>query len=250
MSNDHDLQEEVVDELRWDPEVEATEIGVTVKDGVVTVRGEVSSLSQRWAVERAIKRVRGVRAVADEITVQLPGLSERTDVQLAEAAANVLAWSTIVPRDHVKVTVQDGWITLDGTVQWWYQKRAAEDIVRSLTGVKGISNQVTVVPHLEPQAVTFDDPASLRAERAARRAAHDRGNVWQQGSAGRSAPGRSWKRRSARPSRPPGVDGGESAHGRGLNDRRIRAILSQARIEMTTRKHESSGPPQPGPVSP
>jgi len=155
MSNDHDLQEDVVDELRWDPEVEATEVGVTVKDGVVTVRGDVSSLSQKWAVERAVKRVRGVRAVADEITVRLPGLSERTDVQLAQAAANVLAWSTIVPRDQVKVMVHDGWITLDGTVQWWYQKRAAEDIVRSLTGVKGISNQVAVVPHLEPQAVTF-----------------------------------------------------------------------------------------------
>ena len=155
MLNDHDLQEHVVDELRWDPEVEATEVGVTVKDGVVTVRGEVSSLSQKWAVERAVKRVRGVRAVADEITVRLPGLSERTDVQLAQAAANVLAWSTIVPRDQVKVMVQDGWITLDGTVEWWYQKRAAEDIVRSLTGVKGISNQVAVVPHLEPQAVTF-----------------------------------------------------------------------------------------------
>jgi osmotically-inducible protein OsmY len=155
MSNDHDLQEDVVDELRWDPEVEATEIGVSVRDGVVTVRGEVSSLSRKWAVERAVKRVRGVRAVADEITVQLPGLSERTDVQLAQAAANVLAWSAIVPRDQVKVTVQDGWITLDGTVEWGYQKRAAEDIVRSLTGVKGISNQVAVVPHLEPQAVTF-----------------------------------------------------------------------------------------------
>lgn len=155
MSNDHDLQEDVVDELRWDPEVEATEIGVSVRDGVVTVRGEVSSLSRKWAVERAVKRVRGVRAVADEITVQLPGLSERTDVQLAQAAANVLAWSAIVPRDQVKVTVQGGWITLDGTVEWGYQKRAAEDIVRSLTGVKGISNQVAVVPHLEPQAVTF-----------------------------------------------------------------------------------------------
>lgn len=155
MSNDHDLQEDVVDELRWDPEVEATEIGVSVRDGVVTVRGEVSSLSRKWAVERAVKRVRGVRAVADEITVQLPGLSERTDVQLAQAAANVLAWSAIVPRDQVKVTVQNGWITLDGTVEWGYQKRAAEDIVRSLTGVKGISNQVAVVPHLEPQAVTF-----------------------------------------------------------------------------------------------
>ena len=155
MSNDHALQEDVVDELRWDPEVQATEVGVTVKDGVVTLRGEVSSLSQKWAVERAVKRVRGVRAVADEITVQLPGLSERTDVQLAQAAANVLAWSTIVPRDQVKVTVQDGWITLDGAVEWWYQKRAAEDIVRSLTGVKGISNQVAVVPHLEPRAVTF-----------------------------------------------------------------------------------------------
>ena len=155
MSNDHALQEDVVDELRWDPEVQATEVGVTVKDGVVTLRGEVSSLSQKWAVERAVKRVRGVRAVADEITVRLPGLSERTDVQLAQAAANVLAWSTIVPRDQVKVTVQDGWITLDGTVEWWYQKRAAEDIVRSLTGVKGISNQVAVVPHLEPRAVTF-----------------------------------------------------------------------------------------------
>lgn len=155
MSNDHALQEDVVDELRWDPEVQATEVGVTVKDGVVTLRGEVSSLSQKWAVERAVKRVHGVRAVADEITVQLPGLSERTDVQLAQAAANVLAWSTIVPRDQVKVTVQDGWITLDGAVEWWYQKRAAEDIVRSLTGVKGISNQVAVVPHLEPRAVTF-----------------------------------------------------------------------------------------------
>ena len=110
MSNDHALQEDVVDELRWDPEVQATEVGVTVKDGVVTLRGEVSSLSQKWAVERAVKRVHGVRAVADEITVQLPGLSERTDVQLAQAAANVQALHLMPDKTGVEVrTVALAW---------------------------------------------------------------------------------------------------------------------------------------------
>jgi osmotically-inducible protein OsmY len=154
MKDDTDLQRDVMDELKWEPSVnDATEIGVAVKDGVVTLTGYVDSLAEKWAAERAAKRVSGVKAVAEEIKVQLPASSKRTDADIAWAAANALEWNISVPHDRVKVTVEDGRITLDGEVDWWFQKMAAEDTARHLTGVRWVSNHITVKPKGEATAV-------------------------------------------------------------------------------------------------
>jgi len=110
----------------------------------------VDSLFEKWAVERATKRVSGVKAVAEEIKVRLPGISERTDEDIARAAANALEWHIFVPHDGIKVTVQDGWITLEGEVDWLFKKNAAEDAVRHMTGVKGVINKITIKPQVTP----------------------------------------------------------------------------------------------------
>ncbi len=146
MKCDKELQQDVLDELAWEPGVDVEDIGVIVKDGVVTLTGSVDSYYEKLSAMNAAKRVAGVKALAVEIEVGLPGMSERTDADIARAAENALAWDTSVPEDRIKVTVEQGWITLDGKVDWNYQKRAAEDAVHYLTGVKGISNQIAITP--------------------------------------------------------------------------------------------------------
>ena len=116
------MRNDVLAELKWEPSVNEAEIGVAVKDGIVTLTGYVDSLFEKWAVERATKRVSGVKAVAEEIKVRLPGISERTDEDIARAAANALEWHIFVPHDGIKVTVQDGWITLEGEVDWLFKR--------------------------------------------------------------------------------------------------------------------------------
>jgi osmotically-inducible protein OsmY len=150
MKRDIDLRNDVLAELKWEPSVNEAEIGVAVKDGIVTLTGYVDSLFEKWAVERATKRVSGVKAVAEEIKVRLPGISERTDEDIARAAANALEWHIYVPHNRIKVTVQDGWIALEGEVDWLFKKNAAEDAVRHLTGVKGVINKITIKPQVTP----------------------------------------------------------------------------------------------------
>jgi osmotically-inducible protein OsmY len=150
MNTDTELKNDVLAELRWEPSVNAAEIGVAVKDGVVTLTGYVDSLYEKWAAERAIKRVSGVKAMAEEIEVRLPGLSERTDADIARAAANGLEWNVYVPHDRIKVIVEHGWITLEGEVDWLFKKNAAEDVVRRLIGVKGVINKITIKPRVTP----------------------------------------------------------------------------------------------------
>src|SRR3954447_4649810 len=140
MKTDSELQRDVLNELKWEPSVDAAHIGVSVKDGVVTLSGHVSSYAEKYAAERAAKRVHGVKAVANELDVKLPGSSRRTDEDIAMAAVSALRSNSSVPADNIKVTVRDGWITLDGTVEWQYQKLAAENAVRYLPGVKGVIN--------------------------------------------------------------------------------------------------------------
>ena len=149
---DEEIQREVLLELKWDATVapNANEIGVSVKDGVVTLTGTVDGFSMKWAAERAALRVRGVKAVANELEVRLPAINERTDVDLAEAAAQALALNVVIPDDAVKVSVSNGWITLRGDVEWEYQRREAERAVRNLAGVKGVTNLITVRPHTGP----------------------------------------------------------------------------------------------------
>jgi osmotically-inducible protein OsmY len=143
--NDTELQRKVEEELRWEPSVNAAAIGVTVKNGVVTLTGTVSYYGEKWAAERAIKRVSGVTAVAEELKVQPTGSAKRTDTDIATAAVQALKWRLWVP-NQVKVKVEEGWVTLEGEVEWQYQKNTADDAVRYLTGVKGMYNLIAIKP--------------------------------------------------------------------------------------------------------
>ena len=146
MKTDSQLQQDVMNELKWDPSVKAA-IRVDAKDGVVTLSGYVDSYSKKWAADRAAARVFGVKAVeAEEIQVRLPGSLKRPDESIARVASNALEWDVSVPHDRVKVQVQNGLVTLTGEVDWWYQKNAAENAVRHLVGVVSVSNGITIKP--------------------------------------------------------------------------------------------------------
>ena len=146
MKTDKQLQQDVLDELVWEPSVDAAEIGVSVENGVVILNGTVKSLTERWTAERVTQRVEGVRAVTDELTVKLAGDSQHKDPDIAQAAVNALDWNTSVPRNRIKVLVENGWVTLDGSVEYHFQKDAAEGAIRNLKGVKGVSNMITIKP--------------------------------------------------------------------------------------------------------
>jgi osmotically-inducible protein OsmY len=146
MKTDAELQRDVMDELKWEPTIRAAEIGVAVKDGVVTLSGNVDSYLKKWAADRAVKRVFGVKAVTEEIKVTLAGPYKRADNDIAESATKVLDWNLSIPSNRVKVMVQDGRITLSGDVDWFYQKDRAEDVVRHLVGVWGVINSITINP--------------------------------------------------------------------------------------------------------
>jgi osmotically-inducible protein OsmY len=146
MKTDKELQRDVLDELAWEPSVDAAEIGVSVENGVVVLNGVVKSLNQKWTAERVAQRVDGVRAVTDELVVKLPGDSQYSDADIAQAAVNALDWNASVPRDRIKVLVEHGLVTLQGTVEYHFQKDAAETAVRNLKGVKGVSNTVAIKP--------------------------------------------------------------------------------------------------------
>jgi len=150
MKTDTELQQDVMNELKWEPTIRAAEIGVGVKDGVVTLSGYVDSYVKKLVAERAAARVSGVRAVAEEIQVRLPGSLKRSDEDITGMVANVLEWNVLVPYDRVKVHVQDGVVTLSGEVDWGYQKYAAEEAVHHLMGVVWLINQITVKPTIKP----------------------------------------------------------------------------------------------------
>jgi osmotically-inducible protein OsmY len=150
---DVQLKDEILQELKWEPSVNEAQIGVIVDDGVVTLSGAVTHWPERDAAERAVRRVFGVKAIANELEVKLPVGAERTDADIAREAANALNWNTYVPRDRIQVSVHRGWITLTGEVEWQYQRTSAEDAVRHLLGVKGTVNQITLKPRLAPAEV-------------------------------------------------------------------------------------------------
>ena len=147
---DEDIQRDVLEELKWDARVQPNEIGVAVKDGVVTLTGWVDSYLKRWAAEDAAHRVRGVRAVANDIEVRLPTAAERTDADIATAAVRALEWDAFVPLEKIDVTVSKGWVTLKGEVEYQVQKEDAERVVRRLSGVRGVSNLIVVKPRPSP----------------------------------------------------------------------------------------------------
>ncbi|PZF87750.1 BON domain-containing protein [Micromonospora deserti] len=148
--SDQDIQSAVLDELTWEPHVQPHDIGVTVSEGVVTLTGRVDSYARKWAAERAAHRVARVRAVANDLTVQLGTGAERADPDIAAAVGHALEWDAFVPIEQLDVTVSRGWVTLHGEVEWEYQRRAAERAVTRLTGVRGVSNGITVRPTTRP----------------------------------------------------------------------------------------------------
>ena len=145
---DQEIQRDVIAELRWEQGVDASEIGVAVKDGVVSLTGKVDTYLKKWRAEEAAHRVSGVIAVANDIEVRTIG--ERTDADIAAAAAYALKWDASLPPEKVHVTVEKGWVTLKGEVEWQFQKQEAERVVRRLIGVKGVSNLITLKPMASP----------------------------------------------------------------------------------------------------
>ena len=154
-----ELQELVQNELLWDPEVTSSSIGVTSKDGVVTLSGFVPSYAERMAAERAALRVYGTRGVANDLTVKLAG--DRIDPDIAKDAVDALKFNLSVPKT-VKVAVRDAHVTLEGTCEWWFQRNAAENAVRHLAGVKGVNNFITIKPRVSPEMVKAKIEAALR----------------------------------------------------------------------------------------
>lgn len=161
MKSDKQLQQDIMDDLRWDPSIDASKVGVTVSTGVVTLTGVVPSYFQKQNTERIIKRVAGVRAVANDIEVRLPNSTERNDSDIAQAALNALKWDTSVPDENVKVAVTKGWVTLEGNVDWNYQRESCEKVIEKLIGVKGVTNRIVVAPHVKSRDVKSEIKAAL-----------------------------------------------------------------------------------------
>lgn len=170
MKTDLELHQDVIAELTWDPRVAEKEIGVATKAGVVTLSGSVPTFAEKWAAERAVERVSGVKAVANDLLVNLPSSVTHSDTAIAHQVVNTLAWDIQVPDERITAHVSNGWITLQGDVEWQYQRDAAARAVRNLAGVRGVTNEIRVKPTV---ASTFDvsrrikDALRRRAERTA-----------------------------------------------------------------------------------
>ena len=159
---DVDLKNDILSELKYEPSVHSNEIGVIVKDGTVTLNGFTSTYWEKYSAVRAAKRVVGVNAIADDIEVRLPGSLHRTDGDIAHEAGQQLTWAPSVPNDAVKVTVRNGWLNLEGDVEWWYQKNAAENAVHYLLGVKGVTNDINIKPKLSAMSIEDDIQAAFK----------------------------------------------------------------------------------------
>lgn len=144
MYNDTEIQRDIVAALKWDPSLRDDDIAVGMRDGIVTLAGFADSYADKWKAEQVAAKVKGVRAVANDIDVRLPSNSERPDPEIARAALDALQWNVSVPQDRIQVRAENGWLTLDGDVEWYFQKEAAERAVRYIRGVKGVSNLITL----------------------------------------------------------------------------------------------------------
>ena len=150
MKSNEEIERDVREELKWDPDLDASDIAVSVNDGVVTLAGFVKSYTDRLEAEQAAKRVAGVRAVANDIEVRLPAIDQRPDPDIARDAVAALKAELPISHDRIKVIVKDGWVTLEGAVEWQYQKTTAENAVRKVKGVKGVTDVITVKPKVQP----------------------------------------------------------------------------------------------------
>lgn len=162
MRSDSDIKRDVESELRWDPDIDATDIGVAVKSGVVTLTGFVRSYSQKYEAEKAAKRVSGVLGIANDIEVRLPSGSERSDPELAREAVDAIRSELPYSHEHIKVLVKNGWVTLEGSAEWHYQRIRAERSVRKVKGIKGISNLIVLKPRVAPSDIKANIEEAFR----------------------------------------------------------------------------------------
>ncbi len=171
MKTDHQIKQDVVAELEWDPAINSSAIGIAVNDGVVTVSGHIDTYAQKRVIEKALRRVNGVKTIALDLDVSLSQQNQREDTGLALAVQNALKWNSAVPVDKIRAAVDNGWVTLAGEVDWNYQRAAAEKAVRPLVGVTGISNDISLSPRPVPADVTSSIEGALKrqAEREAKR---------------------------------------------------------------------------------
>lgn len=161
MRTDMELQKDVAEELKWEPRLKEDEIGIAVKDGVVTLTGFVPDFAQRRIAAKAAERVVGVRAVAQELVVKVPEMFHYSDTELAHRVVNAFAWDVEVPSQKIQAKVEDGWVTLEGTVEWQFQRNAAERAVRYLGGIKGVTNLIAIAPTVSSYDVAQRIKAAL-----------------------------------------------------------------------------------------
>ena len=159
--SDAEIKPDVLAELEYEPSVKVTDIGVLVKDGNVTLNGYATNYAEKWEAVRAAKRVAGVTAIADDIKVKLWDSFVRTDGDIATTAANQIKWITSIPTGKVQLTVSDGWITLEGELEWWFEKNEAERAVQSLAGVKGVTNEIKIKPKASAPVIESDIERAL-----------------------------------------------------------------------------------------
>jgi osmotically-inducible protein OsmY len=153
MKSDREIERDVKEELEWNPDLDATDIAVSAKNGVVTLVGFVKSYTDKYEAEAAAKRVAGVVGVANDLEVRMPSVDERPDPEIARAAVAAIKAQLPISAERIKVVVKSGWVTLEGQVEWQYQKNTAETAVRRIKGVKGVSNLVQLKPRAEPSEI-------------------------------------------------------------------------------------------------
>jgi osmotically-inducible protein OsmY len=165
-TEDAQLRKRVLDELEFEPSINAAHIGVAVEDGIVSLSGRVASYAEKFEVERAVRRIKGVTAIAERIDVRYSSDKKTADDEIARRAVHILEWYGVLPEETVRVTVQKGWLTLDGQVNWHYQKKAAEDAVHKLSGVVGITNNIAIAHSVQPSDIQkkIEDALRRRAE--------------------------------------------------------------------------------------
>src|SRR5258707_1351733 len=153
MTSDRDIEQNVKEELQWNPDLDASDIAVSVKDGVVTLAGFVKSYTDKYVAEAAAKRVAGVRGVANDLEVRLPAIDERPDPEIARDAVAAIKSQLPISSENIKIVVKNGWVTLEGQVEWQYQRQTAEVAVRRIKGVKGVSNLIQLKPRARPDEI-------------------------------------------------------------------------------------------------
>lgn len=162
MKSDKEIQKDVIAELNFDPAVNQAEIGVQVKDGVVTLTGHVSNYSEKWNAETAAQRVAGVKALVIDMDIVLPETSIRSDADIAQSVENILRWKTFLPEDAVKIMIENGWVKLSGEVEWEYQRLLTIDAIRHITGVTGVSDDIKLKPKMGSNTIKSVIEAALK----------------------------------------------------------------------------------------